>query len=87
MEYWKYILEEKRGKLHSRPLWKSSTEDALLYSFHNMNNARKEFQLVDIRFRIILNDDDDNYQSVKLNVHDEYYQALENQAKQGEEEV
>lgn len=75
MEYWKYILEEKRGKLHSRPLWKSSTEDALLYSFHNMNNVRKEFQLVDIRFKII------------LQVHDEYYQALENQAKQGEEEV
>ena len=66
---------EERGKLHSRLLRKSSTIDALLYSFQNMNAVREELRPFNDQFRMI------------LEVHEEYHQLIEDKVKQEEDEV
>ena len=74
VEYRMNTLEE-RGKLHSRLLRKSSTIDALLYSFQNMNAVREELRPFNDQFRMI------------LEVHEEYHQLIEDKVKQEEDEV
>ena len=74
VEYRMNTLEE-RGKLHSRLLRKSSTIDALLYSFQNMNTVREELRSFNDQFRMI------------LEVHEEYHQLIEDKVKQEEDEV
>ena len=54
MEYRRNTLEEKRGKLHSCLLQKSSAIYALLYSLQNMNTVSVELHLFDDQFRMIL---------------------------------
>ena len=54
MEYRTNTLEEKRGKLHSCLLQKSSAIYALLYSLQNMNTVSVELDLFDDQFRMIL---------------------------------
>ena len=39
MDYRRDTLEERKGKLHSHLLQKSSATDALPYSFQNMNTV------------------------------------------------
>ena len=73
MEYRRNTLEERRGKLHSRLLRKSSAIEAQLYSFQNMNMEREELRLFDDQFRMI------------LEVHEEDHQLIENKVKQGDE--
>ena len=75
MEYRRNTLEERRGKLHSRLLQKSSAMDALLYSFQNMNTVREELCLFDDQFRLI------------LKVHEKYHQFIEDKVKQEEDKV
>ena len=66
-------LEERRGKLYSRLLQKSSAIDALLYSFQNMNTVREELFLFDEQFRMI------------LEIHMVYHQLIEDKVKQEED--
>ena len=54
MDYRWNTIEERRGKLHSRVLQKSSAVDALLCSFQKMNMVREELCLFDDPFRMIL---------------------------------
>ena len=54
MDYRWNTIEERRGKLHSRVLQKSSVVDALLCSFQKMNMVREELCLFDDPFRMIL---------------------------------
>ena len=68
-------LEERRGKLHSHLLGKSSAIDALLYSFQNMNTVREALRFFGEQFRII------------LEVHEQYHQLIEDKVKQEEDEV
>ena len=75
VEYRRKTLEERRGKLHSCLLRKSSAIDGLLYSFQNMNTVREELRLFDDQFRMI------------LEVHEEYHQLIEDKVKQEEDEV
>ena len=75
MEYRRNTLEERRGKLHSRLLWKSSAIDALLYSFQNVNMVREDLCLFDDQFRMI------------LEFHEEYHQLIEHKVKDEEDEV
>ena len=74
MEYRRSILEEKRGKLHSHLLQKSSVIDALLQLSQNMNTVREELNLFDDQFSMI------------LEVHKEYHQLTEDKVKQEENE-
>ena len=66
MEYRKNNLEEKRGKLHSRLLRKSSAIDALLHSFQNMNTVREEVCLFNDQFKMILVAHEDCHQEDKV---------------------
>ena len=75
MEYRRKILEERRGKLDSRLLQKSSAIDALLYSFQNMNMVREELCLFEEQFRMI------------LEVHEKYHQLIKDKVKQKDDEV
>ena len=75
MEYRRNTLEERRGKLNSRLLRKSSAIDALLYSFQHMNTVREELRLFDDQFMMI------------LKVHEEYPQLIEDKVKQEGDEV
>ena len=73
MENRRNTLEERRGKLCSRLLRKSSAIDALLYSFQNMNTVIEELCLFDEQFRMI------------LEVHVVYHQLIEDKVKQEED--
>ena len=75
MEYRRNTLEEKRGKLHSCLLQKSSAIYALLYSLQNMNTVSVELHLFDDQFRMI------------LEVYEEYHQLIEHKVKQEKDEV
>ena len=72
MEYRTNTLEERRGKLHSCLLRKSSATDALLYSFQNMNTVREELHLFGDQFKMI------------LEVHEEYHHLIEDKVRQEE---
>ena len=69
MEYGRNIIEEKRSKLYSCLLRKSSAIVPLLYSFHNKKTLIEELHLFNDEFKML------------LQVHKEYHQLSDDKFK------